>query len=75
MGRIMTEMLSCEQNVCRPGITARMDDVLVASSLLLKRFLDMFQRTWCTTWQNLTTFGWVDHRERDRESGVAVVFC
>jgi hypothetical protein len=50
MGRIMTEKLSCEQNVSRPGITARMDDVLVASGLLLNRFSDMFQRTtWCTT--------------------------
>jgi hypothetical protein len=35
----------------------------------------MFQRTtWCTTWQNLTAFGWVDRRECDRESGVAVLF-
>jgi hypothetical protein len=70
MGRIMTKMLSCEQNVCRPCITARLDDVLVASSLHLKRFSDMFQRTtWCTTWQNLTLFGWVDRREHDHESG------
>jgi hypothetical protein len=34
MGRIMTKMLSSEQNVCKRGTTARMDDVLVASGLL-----------------------------------------
>jgi hypothetical protein len=35
----------------------------------------MFQRTtWCTTWQNLTTFGQVDRRERGHQFGVAVLF-
>jgi hypothetical protein len=41
----------------------------------LKRFSDMFQgTTWCTTWQNLTAFDWVDHREHDCESRIAVLF-